>query len=247
MRKILPDRVVCLIGRTHGEGYATIDYLEQKGKIVENIRDNLYAPVTLAILCQKYNIHFTYLGTGCIFKYEESKDNKKFTEDSLPNFFGSSYSVVKGFTDRLFHLFDDKCLNLRIRMPITSDRSSRNFISKITSYKKICSIRNSMSVLPDLLPIMVNMVRDKIVGTINFTNPGTIDHNRILELYREMVDPDFQWENFTEEEQNHVLLAERSNNELDTAKLKAYAPNVKNIEDAVIDVLKEIAYGFNKE
>ena len=40
-------------------------------KINENVRDNLFSPVVLALLCQKHNIHFTYLGTGCIFKYDE--------------------------------------------------------------------------------------------------------------------------------------------------------------------------------
>ena len=32
-----------------------------------------------------------------------------------PNFFGSSYSVTKGFTDRLFHQFEGTALNLRMR------------------------------------------------------------------------------------------------------------------------------------
>ena len=46
----------------------------------------------------------------------------------MPNFFGSSYSVVKGFTDRLMKLYDENVLNLRIRMPITGEQNSRNFI-----------------------------------------------------------------------------------------------------------------------
>ena len=38
------------IERTHGTNedgtkYTTIDYLEQKGKIKENVKDNLFAPV----------------------------------------------------------------------------------------------------------------------------------------------------------------------------------------------------------
>lgn len=60
------DHIICTIGRTYGEGINTIDYLEQKGKLKENIRDNLFAPLVLAIECQSRNIHYTYLGTGCI-------------------------------------------------------------------------------------------------------------------------------------------------------------------------------------
>ena len=40
-----PTHVVSFIGRTHGEinrqKYPTIDYLEQPGKLQENLRDNL--------------------------------------------------------------------------------------------------------------------------------------------------------------------------------------------------------------
>ena len=50
------------------------------------------------------------------------------------------------------HNFEDNVLNLRIRMPITGDYNKRNFITKITTYEYICSIPNSMTVLPELLP-----------------------------------------------------------------------------------------------
>ena len=53
-----PTHIISFIGRTHGENYNTIDYLEQPGKLVDNIRDNLYAPIILSILCKKYNIHY---------------------------------------------------------------------------------------------------------------------------------------------------------------------------------------------
>ncbi len=67
---ILPTHIISFIGRTHGEGYTTIDYLEQKGKIYENVRDNLFSPMVLSLLSKKYNFHFTYLGTGCIFEFD---------------------------------------------------------------------------------------------------------------------------------------------------------------------------------
>jgi dTDP-4-dehydrorhamnose reductase len=237
--------VISLIGRTHGfignKEYPTIDYLEQKGKLYENIRDNLYAPLTLAMICKELGIHFTYMGTGCIFEYDNEhpfgKEENGFTEDSLPNFFGSSYSIVKGFTDRLMHLYDN-VLNIRIRMPITNDTSSRNFITKITTYKKVCSIPNSMSVLPELLPLMVDIVDKKVTGTINLCNPGLITHNEILEMYKQYVNPDFTWENFSLEEQSEILAAGRSNNFMETNRLQTLYPNVKNIKDSVKDVLK---------
>ena len=225
------DRILCLIGRTHGPGYSTIDYLEQKGKLVENVRDNLYSPLVLALLGQKYGIHVTYLGTGCIFTYSE--EQRMFQERDSPNFFGSGYSTVKGFTDRLMHFFEDSVLNLRIRMPIVGYHHPRNFVTKITSYAKICSIPNSMTVLEDMLPVMIDLAVKKTTGTINLTNPGTVEHNEILELYQKYVDPTFLWANFTQEEQSKILLSERSNNELDTTKLQQLYPTLLPIRERV--------------
>jgi len=235
-----PDRVVSLIGRTHGPGYTTIDYLEQKGKLVENVRDNLFSPIILAVLCSKHNIHFTYLGTGCIFN--GYNDNVGYSEQSKPDFFGSSYSTVKGFTDRLMHLdiFNNCVLNCRIRMPITADKSGRNFITKIMGYSKICSVANSMTVLPELLPLMIDMAIHKQTGTINLTNPGVVTHNEILQMIKEIIDPNFTWQNFTIEEQNQILLSGRSNNMLDTSKLESLYPNVLPIKDSVRNVLVEM-------
>ena len=246
--RVKPTHVMSFIGRTHGihEGkeFTTIDFLEQKGKIVENVRDNLFSPMVLAILCEKHQIHFTYLGTGCIFKYDEDhpfgNDKTGFKEDSLPNFFGSSYSVVKGYTDELMHFFDDSVLNLRIRMPITDKLEPRNFITKITTYEYICSIPNAMTVLDELLPYALDMAKKGITGTVNLTNPGLISHNEILEMYKDIVDPSFTWKNFSVEEQAKILAADRSNNSLDSKKLQTLYPEVKHIKDSVRDVLERI-------
>ena len=239
-----PTNIISTIGRTHGEigeiKYTTIDYLEQKGKLRENVRDNLYSPTVIAILSAKLGIHYTYLGTGCIYTYDEEHPYEEelngFKEDSKPNFFGSSYSIVKGYTDMLMNMFNTTVLNVRIRMPITDEIHPRNFITKITSYKRICSINNSMTVLPDLLPIMIDMCDKKITGSVNLTNPGLISHNDILEMYREIVDEKFKWDNFNIDEQREILASERSNNFLDTSRLESLY-KVKNIKDSVREIL----------
>jgi hypothetical protein len=118
-------------------------------------------------------------------------------------------------------------------MPITNIDNPRNFITKITTYKKVCSVPNSMTVLTELLPYVVDMMKNNITGTINLTNPGLISHNEILEMFKELVDPTFTWENFTSEEQSMILKADRSNNYLDTSKLTTMYPNIMNIRDSV--------------
>ena len=222
--------IYCCLGRTHGtlndKVYTTIDYLENKETLQQNINDNLYTPLSLAMFSDKHNIHFTYIGTGCIF----SDNEKQFTEDDKPNFFGSNYSIVKGFTDMLIK--NTNALILRIRMPISSDKSIRNFITKITTYEKICSIPNSMTILDELLPISVEMMKKQETGCFNFTNPGVISHNEILEMYKEIVDPTFTWKNMSIQEQDRLLLSKRSNNSLDTTKLESKY-KVDNIKEGV--------------
>ena len=117
--------------------------------------------MSLALICKECSVHLTYLGTGCIFKFDDEHPHGKeingFNEESEPNFFESSYSIVKGFTDRLMHLMDSNVLNLRIRMPIVDNEHPRNFITKIVNYEKICNCPNSMTVLPELLPMALDM------------------------------------------------------------------------------------------
>tara|TARA_R100001163_G_C5068192_1_gene208145 strand:- start:5067 stop:5993 length:927 start_codon:yes stop_codon:yes gene_type:complete len=256
IRTINPDRVFSSTGRTHGvvqnsdgtkKEYTTIDYLELPQKLAENIQDNLRGPINLAMICKELKIHLTYMGTGCIFSYDEehkmpNKDDmsdlvKGFMEEDHPNFFGSGYSTVKGQTDRLMHNYDDSVLNCRIRMPITNKNNRRNFITKITTYEKICSIPNSMTVLNNILPIMAHMLETGETGTYNMTNPGYITHNAILDMYKDIVDKKFTYINFTLDEQAKILLSGRSNNYLNTDKLEYYCEkhnlDLMNIKDAV--------------
>ena len=240
--KINPTHIVSLIGRTHGPGFSTIDYLEQQGKLHENIQDNLYGPITLASVAKSKQIHIMYIGTGCIFEYDEEhtlQNNKGFTEEDAPNFFGSSYSVVKGFTDRLMgEEFNQSCLNVRIRMPISSTDHPRNFITKILSYKKICSIPNSMTVLDDILPLLENCMEKRITGTLNAVNPGVIEHNTILSMYVKKQNATHVWESIS----NTTLLdscvkGARSNNELDTTRIQTLFPDIPRIEQSVEAIL----------
>jgi dTDP-glucose 4,6-dehydratase len=259
----MPTHVVSFLGRTHGsigsKTYSTIDYLEQEGKLSENMRDNLIAPLLLAYICKYANVHYTYLGTGCIFHYKDEDvkkmlgyDNRedpagseietsyKFKETDAPNFFGSSYSIVKGLTDQIMQERNCICesvLNLRIRMPIINRDHPRNFVTKITGYSKICSLPNSMTVLDEFLPYALTLMQCRYVGTLNFVNPGVISHNEMLKMYRQFVNPEFEWTNFTVDEQNEILSSKRSNNYLDTAKLESIFPNVRSIQDAVQDCM----------
>lgn len=141
--------------------------------------------------------------------------------------------------EELLKEYDNVC-TLRVRMPISSDLSNpRNFITKITRYHKVVNIPNSMTILEELLPMSIEMAKRNCRGIWNFTNPGVVSHNEILEMYKSYIDPGFKWENFTLEEQSKVIVAPRSNNELDATKLKAEFPELLSIKDSLIKYVFE--------
>lgn len=127
-------------------------------------------------------------------------------------------------------------------MPIVADLSyPRNFVGKIIRYDKVISIPNSMTVLPELLPMSVTLALRGVTGVYNFTNPGAISHNEVLQLYREYVDTDFEWKNFTVEEQAAQVIAPRSNNFLSTEKLQKEIPQILDIRSSLIKFVFEPA------
>ena len=130
---VAPTHVIAFIGRTHGPGNNTIDFLELEGgpdKFAINLHDNLYGPILLMEICRKLNIHYTYIGSGCLFTYTDDYMivSEPFTEDDVPNYFGSSYSVVKSYTDRLMHHYSN-VLNIRMRLPVCYEQNPRNLIT----------------------------------------------------------------------------------------------------------------------
>ena len=239
---INPDRVFCCLGRTSGFNKETntyinnIDYLETNLK--ENMNDNLYSPLLLGFICNKLNIHLSYMGTGCIFSENTNDIEKinKYKEEDNPNFFGSSYSIVKGYTDILMKQYMN-VLNIRIRMPIIKEKNNKNFITKIFAYKKICSYPNSMTYLPDMIPIIVDLCINQKNGTYNCVNKGYISHKNIFDIYNNNIvkNNEYQkhiYELINENELNNILKSKRSNNVLDTTKLeKEY--NIRDINECI--------------
>ena len=253
LKELQPTHVICTIGRTSGfiqhsnnfsqmsslEHVNNIDYLEYPGKLKENLHDNLYGPLVLAKATSDLGIHLTYMGTGCIFTYSNDNPEYLFSELDSPNFFGSSYFTVKGCTDSLMKTFSN-VLNVRIRMPISLLAHPKDFITKIVGFSNICSIPNSMTVLEDLLPVMLDMSLKNMTGTINLVNPGVISHNEILQMYKEIVDPNHTWNCVPFQSLAH-LKSDRSNNAMSTHKLANLYPHVPNIATSVKNILLQRA------
>ncbi|KAH9538841.1 hypothetical protein CY35_15G027800 [Sphagnum magellanicum] len=210
-------------------GRPNVDWCESHK--IETIRANVVGTLTLADVCKQSNLLLVNFATGCIFEYDNSHQLGSgigFKEEDTPN-----------FVEELLKEFDNVC-TLHVRMPISSDlQNPRNFITKISQYQKVVNIPNSMTILDELLPISIEMAKRNLRGIWNFTNPGVVSHNEILEMYQQYIDGDFSWKNFTLEEQAKVIIAPRSNNELDASKLQQEFPEILPIKESLIKYVFE--------
>lgn len=226
--EIKPTHVLNAAGIT---GRPNIDWCEDNKP--ETMRTNVIGTLNLADLCYIRNIHCTVYATGCIFLYDEKHPEGSgigFTEEDAPNFDGSFYSQTKGYMEPMLKEYPN-VLILRVRMPVSADLIHRNFVTKIVKYEKVVNIPNSMTILDEMLPASLAMAKAGLTGVYNFTNPGVISHNEVLDLYTKYIDPTYTYKNFTVEEQAKVIKAPRSNNELDTTKLMRDMPDGVVIND----------------
>ncbi|CAH8258585.1 unnamed protein product [Arabidopsis lyrata] len=232
IQSVKPTHVFNSAGVT---GRPNVDWCESHK--TETIRANVAGTLTLADVCREHGLLMMNFATGCIFEYDDKHPEGSgigFKEEDTPNFTGSFYSKTKAMVEELLKEYDNVC-TLRVRMPISSDLNNpRNFITKISRYNKVVNIPNSMTVLDELLPISVEMAKRNLKGIWNFTNPGVVSHNEILEMYRDYINPEFKWANFTLEEQAKVIVAPRSNNEMDASKLKKEFPELLSIKESLI-------------
>lgn len=228
---IQPDRVVVLGGLTYKSPAKNIDWCEDHKQ--EVIRVNVLGVLNIADICEQNNIHCTILGTGCIYS---SQNDEVFTEDSMWNFDKSFYSKTKAYTQELLKCYKNILL-LRIRMPIDNTNNPKNFIEKLKSFDKIISIPNSMTVLPEMIPIMVTLIVTGQTGTWNCVNPNVISHKEILDMLgiqKEYVDISHQSE---------LTRVARSNNHLATTKIEQFCAThgltLNEIHTAIAKLLQD--------
>eukprot|EP00924_Labyrinthula_sp_SR-Ha-C_P014849 snap_masked-scaffold_9-processed-gene-0.10-mRNA-1 protein AED:0.31 eAED:0.32 QI:0/-1/0/1/-1/1/1/0/358 len=251
--------LIIAAGVTHGkkeQDLKNIDFCEDNQTCT--IRSNVLGTLSLVDLLYTSfpRTHVTIFGTGCIYDYDnkisscthdEVNKFKGFTEEDAANYTKSFYSKTKTILEELLRSYIKEgmeILVLRIRMPIQelneNDINKRCLITKLKTYEKIINVQNSVSVLWDLLPAAVGLAISGETGLMNFTNPGTVSHNEILQLYREYMDKSFKWKNFTIEEQDMILKTTRCNNKLCVQKMMNALKRLNMVVPQANEALKKL-------
>lgn len=228
LKEKMPDVIINCAGKT---GRPNIDWCEDHK--LETVYSNITGPLVLMNAAIRNNIYMVHIGSGCIFQGDNNKNG--FLDDDLPPLDDapSFYSFTKMVAERVLSNFP--VLQLRIRMPLDSEKNPRNFITKITNYKEVINEPNSITVIDDLLFAAKELIKKRKVGIYNIVNPGVITHKEILDMYKEIVDPSFTYKIIETEKLN--TKAKRSNCILNTDKLKKEGIHLKDIKERVREIL----------
>ncbi|MFA5930748.1 MAG: sugar nucleotide-binding protein [archaeon] len=220
IKKFSPNFVINCAGKT---GRPNVDWCEDHKK--ETLDSNVFLPLNLAKACEKTGSNLVHIGSGCV--YEGDNNGIGFSETDPPNFYGSFYSITKLLSEEL--LKEHNPLQLRIRMPIDTEMGPRNFITKISTYKKVINIQNSMTIIEDMLEATEILMKKKKTGIYNIVNPGTISHKEILQMYTQLINPNHKYETISLEELHSFTKAKRSNCVLNSKKIESEIklPNIK--------------------
>ncbi|MDD5026443.1 MAG: sugar nucleotide-binding protein [Candidatus Peribacteraceae bacterium] len=232
--EVKPTVVINTAGKT---GRPNIDWCEEHK--METVRSNVTGPLVLLEECAKRGIYWVNLGSGCI--YEGDNDGRGCSEEDPPNFSGSFYSRTKQWIDRILKEFP--VLVLRLRMPFDGSANPRNLITKISGYSRVLDVPNSITYLPDFLTASSELIEKGKTGLYNIVNPGVISPYRIMQIYKEIVNPAHAFERLTIEEMPQVARAGRSNCILSGKKLEAEGIRMRPVGEAVTEALKRLKEG----
>lgn len=240
-----PDVLINCIGKT---GRPNVDSCEDEKEITSAI--NVSLPILLAKTCQKHSIKLIHIGSGCIFfgisPYVETaamtnaivKDyGWKETDIANPKSF---YSKTKYACDLAIGDMSHVSI-LRIRMPISEERSERNLIYKLSNYNKVIDIPNSITYMRDLSRF-VNFVIDKdLNGIYHVTNPSPTTAAKIMLEYQKYV-PSHSFNTIDESELDRITKAKRSNCILNTDKLKSTGFIMTSTDLVIKNCVKSYCY-----
>ncbi|MBS3125174.1 sugar nucleotide-binding protein [Candidatus Woesearchaeota archaeon] len=232
IRTHAPDTILNCAGK---KGTPNVDWCESHRE--ETFRSNVLGPLVLKTVCEREGKYFVHISTGCI--YEGNNNGRGWSEKDSPNYFGSFYSRTKAMAEDL--LGDGNILQLRLRMPVTSFPESGNLVTKLVAYRRIISFPNSLSIVDDFIHAATELMKKSCMGIYNVTNPGTVTHAQILDLYKELVDPNYSYSVMSMEELMRITKTGRCNCVLDTSKLAAEGIKMPPIREALRNALSTYA------
>lgn len=230
--ELKPDIVINAAGKT---GRPNVDWCEDHK--METLHANVTGPLVLLEECMKRGIYLVHIGSGCIYDGFPKPDG--FTEEDAPNFTGSFYSLTKAMSDQLLKPFP--VLQLRLRMPFDRVQNPRNLLTKLIKYNKVLDAENSITYMPDFYEALKVLIAKRATGIYNAVNPGVTSPYKIMQMYKELVDPKHSFERMSIADLPGVVKAARSNCVLSPKKILAEGVGLRSVDDAIAEALGAMA------
>jgi len=224
-----PDYIINATGIT---GKPNVDWCEDHP--IETYQVNVSGSLNIVSAALEKGITVAQIGSGCI--YDGDNGGQGFSEEDEPNFFGSLYSRTRAISEKMLKDFPN-VLQLRIRIPIMGISHRKNLIDKLLMYPSMINRINSCTVIEDFIPAVIQLMEMGTTGVINMCNPGPMDHAGIMQIYKEVVDPDFV-PNFMNMEEADKLCKRRSNTVLTSEKREALGVNMPTLEESLRRILQ---------
>ncbi|HAJ57367.1 MAG TPA: hypothetical protein DCL35_06320 [Candidatus Omnitrophica bacterium] len=184
-----PDIVINAIGHTGGRN---VDGCEddKNGTLVSNA----FVPLILAEAALRRKIKLIHISSGCIYHFDYKRD-RPIVEDKTPDFFDLFYSRTKIYAERALDILADKygVLIARIRIPLDDRPSPRNILTKLIGYKKVITLANSVTYIPDFIEALKHLIKIDARGIYNIVSGGGLKYMDLLDVYKK-YSPDFNYD-----------------------------------------------------
>lgn len=175
MRK--PKYFICAAGLT---GTPNTSWCDTHRK--ETLMTNVIEQVSLLNLCNKYNIHCTLIGSGCIFNNKNSSYTNKDTGNDFSNYYAEARIQLEYFVKEF-----NNCLFLRINYPYSfqdfNKYNTKNLITKLSKYEKIENCNLSATNLDYMLPDLSKLIEENKTGILNFVDNKQINTVKLIQEY----------------------------------------------------------------
>ena len=223
-------------------GRPNVDAVEKRKE--DAVNGNVVLPAILAQFANlQKDMKILHVSTGCCY---ESNQGQVFTEDDEPNLDWngkqtcSFYSGSKSLAEKWIQSYEKHYI-CRLRMPFDHQDGERNYLSKLMQYNKLLSSSNSLSHREDFVNCCLKLLEVKAnYGTYNVVNTGFINAKVICNYINSYtnIKKDFKFFEDLEEFYFETKSAPRSNCMLSNKKLLDAGVNIRNVDEAIIDSLK---------
>ena len=149
--------------------------------------NNVMGAQNLARSCRINGQKYVFISSACIFESDQCYQNYEdvegpfFVESDHPNP-KCFYTETKVMAEKLIQEINSESLIIRPRLPISEIPHPRNTLNKLLQYDKINSNQESVTVIEDMLPVLLELILKNESGIFHLVNEGTISPSEMAVL-----------------------------------------------------------------